>query len=89
MKRFLSIIAIGAAFLAVALWVWISKGKNAKAVKTKFRLGGVLLTLISTISIGSCGGSPVVTCYDTPNPDSGQTEQEDDSKATESENDKK
>jgi hypothetical protein len=41
------------------------------------------------MSIGSCGGSPVVTCYDTPNPDSGQTEQEDDSKATESENDKK
>ena len=89
MKRILPIICTGAAFLAVSLWVWLSKGKNAKAVKTKFRLGGVLLTLISTISIGSYGGSPVVTCYDTPNPDSGQTEQEDDSKATESENDKK
>ena len=89
MKRILPIICTGAAFLAVSLWVWLSKGKTAKAVKTKFRLGGVLLTLISTISIGSCGGSPVVTCYDTPNPDSGQTEQEDDSKATESENDKK
>lgn len=89
MKRILPIICTGAAFLAVSLWVWLSKGKSAKAVKTKFRLGGVLLTLISTISIGSCGGSPVVTCYDTPNPDSGQTEQETDSKATESENDKK
>lgn len=89
MKRILPIICTGAAFLAVSLWVWLSKGKSAKAVKTKFRLGGVLLTLISTISIGSCGGSPVVTCYDTPNPDSGQTEQEADSKATESENDKK
>ena len=89
MKRILPIICTGAAFLAVSLWVWLSKGKSAKALKTKFRLGGVLLTLISTISIGSCGGSPVVTCYDTPNPDSGQTEQEADSKATESENDKK
>ena len=89
MKRILPIICTGAAFLAVSLWVWLSKGKSAKALKTKFRLGGVLLTLISTISIGSCGGSPVVTCYDTPNPDRGQTEQEADSKATESENDKK
>ena len=89
MKRILPIICTGAAFLAVSLWVWLSKGKNAKAVKTKFRLGGVLLTLISTISIGSCGGSPVVTCYDTPIPDSGLTELEEDSKATESENAKK
>ena len=66
MKRTLSIIGIGAAFGAVSLWVWLTRGKNAKAVKAKFRLGGTLLTLTSALSLGSCGGRPVITCYDTP-----------------------
>lgn len=66
MKRTLSIIGIGAAFGAVSLWVWLTRGKNAKAVKAKFRLGGALLTLTSALSLGSCGGRPVITCYDTP-----------------------
>ena len=66
MKRTLSIIGIGAAFGVVSLWVWLTRGKNAKAVKAKFRLGGALLTLTSALSLGSCGGRPVITCYDTP-----------------------
>lgn len=59
MKRTLSIIGIGAAFGAVSLWVWLTRGKNAKAVKAKFRLGGALLTLTSALSLVSCGGRPV------------------------------
>lgn len=53
MKRTLSIIGIGAAFGAVSLWVWLTRGKNAKAVKAKFRLGGALLTLTSALSLWS------------------------------------
>ena len=56
---------------------------------TKFRLGGVLLTLISSMSISGCGGSPVVTCYDTPNTDTEQNEQDKDETDTEGEDDKK
>jgi hypothetical protein len=66
MKRTLSIIGIGAAFLAVSLWVWFTNGKSSKAVMAKFRLGGALLTLTSALTLGSCGGRPVITCYDTP-----------------------
>ena len=89
MKRILPIICTGAAFLAVSLWVWLSKGKSAKTVKTKVRLGGVLRTLISSMSISGCGGSPVVTCYDTPNTDTEQNEQDKDETDTEGEDDKK
>ena len=67
MKKILSIIGIGTAFLAVSLWVWLSNGKSAKAVRAKFRLGGVLLSLTSALTLGSCGSRPVITCYDTPN----------------------
>lgn len=70
MKKTLAIVAIGAAFVAVSFWVWLSKGKNAKVVKTKFRLGGALLTLTGMMTLGSCAPDqatcyePAIECYD-------------------------
>ena len=63
MKKTLLVIGLGIAFLAVSLWVWLSNGKSAKAVKAKFRLGGALLTLTGMMAIGGCKGS-LVSCYD-------------------------
>ena len=62
MKKTLLIIGLGTAFLAVSLWVWISNGKNARAVKAKFRIGGALLTLTGMMTVGSC--NTLTTCYD-------------------------
>lgn len=64
MKKSLAIIGIGAAFLAVSLWVWLSQGRNAKAVRAKFRLGGTLLALTGMMSLGSCESLGMVDCYD-------------------------
>ena len=33
MKKTFLLIGLGTAFLAVSLWVWLSNGKSAKAVK--------------------------------------------------------
>ena len=56
---------IGAAFLAVSLWVILSGGKSARALRTKYRLGGILLATWAMLSASSCNGVfPVVTCYD-------------------------
>ena len=57
-------IAVGIAFLAVSLWVFLSGGKSARAVAAKFRLGGILLTTWSMLSAASCTGVPQVTCYE-------------------------
>ena len=62
MKKTLLVIGLGTAFLAVSLWVWLSNGKSAKAVKAKFRLGGALLTLTGTMTLGGCNLTR--TCYD-------------------------
>ena len=62
MKKAILFIGIGAAFLAVSLWVWLSNGKSARAVKAKFRLGGALLTLTGMMAVGSC--NTLNTCYD-------------------------
>ena len=62
MKKAILFIGIGAAFLAVSLWVWLSNGKSARAVKAKFRLGGALLTLTGMMTVGSC--NIISTCYD-------------------------
>ena len=62
MKKALLFIGIGAAFLAVSLWVWLSNGKSARAVKAKFRLGGALLTLTGMMTVGSC--NIMTSCYD-------------------------
>jgi hypothetical protein len=65
MKKTLALIGIGAAFLAVSLWVWLSRGRNAKAVKAKFRLGGMILTLTGIMAAGCTPGSGT-TCYEPP-----------------------
>ncbi len=57
-------IALGTAFLAVSIWVWFSKGKNAKAIKAKYKLGGMILTLsFFAASCESVVQPPEVTCY--------------------------
>lgn len=61
-------IAIGIAFLVVSLWVFLSKSKNAKAIKYKYKLGGIILTL-TFFTYGCSDGSKtkddgeIVTCY--------------------------
>ena len=67
MKRYLVLIGVGIAFVAVSLWVWLSRGKCASAVRTKFRLGGIILTLTSTMALGGC--RLMMTCYDMPEPE--------------------
>lgn len=65
MKKTLLIIGLGTAFLVVSLWVWLSDGKSARAVKTKFRLGGALLTLTGMMTLGGCEGKgQLISCYD-------------------------
>lgn len=68
MKKTLLFIGFGAAFLAVSLWVWLSAGRSAKAVRAKFRLGGALLTLTGMMTLGGCGTTtcyePQIECYD-------------------------
>lgn len=60
--------ALAVAFVAVSLWVILSGGHNAKAIRAKFRLGGLMLTISSMLTVASCGGVggglfPVM-CYD-------------------------
>ena len=54
-------IVLGLAFLAVSVWVWLGKGENAKAIKTKYKLGGMILSL--SFFTTSCV-PPIVTCYE-------------------------
>ena len=68
-KYFLIYVFVGIAFLAVSAWVFFSRGKNAKAIRAKYRLGGILLTCWAMLSVASCGeilgpDSRFVTCYD-------------------------
>lgn len=64
-KFFAIYLAAGAAFLAVSLWVFLSKGKNAKAVRAKYKMGGIMLTASSLLAASSCQCSPTtVTCYE-------------------------
>lgn len=67
MKRILLIVAISLLFAGASVWVWLSRGESAKAVRAKFRLGGALLTLLGLMTTTSCKTScydPVVSCYD-------------------------
>ena len=65
MKKAFLLICLGAAFLAVSLWVVLSGGRSAKAVRAKFRLGGAILSLVSLTALTSCEGrGPFVSCYD-------------------------
>lgn len=58
-------IALGIAFAAVSLWVFLSKGKNAKAIRTKYKLGGAMIAAWAILSAANCQGpGPMVTCYE-------------------------
>ena len=58
-------IAVGAAFVAVSLLVFLSGGKSARAIRYKYKLGGIMLTAWAMLSAASCNGNPpVVTCYE-------------------------
>lgn len=75
--KFVVIYALaGAAFLAVSLWVFLSRGRSARAVRSKYKLGGLMLTAAGMLAAASCkvpgpGAGitcyePVMQCYDTP-----------------------
>ena len=59
-------LAVGVAFLAVSLWAFLSNGKSARAIRYKYKLGGLMLTAWTMLSAASCEGGtpPVVTCYE-------------------------
>lgn len=64
-KAFFVYVALGIAFAAVSLWVILSRGKNAKAIRAKYRLGGAMIATWAILSAASCDGpGPFVTCYD-------------------------
>ena len=48
------IAGLAVAFAAVSAWVWLSGGKSARAVRTKFKIGGLLLTLTTAVATQSC-----------------------------------
>ena len=66
--KFLAIyIVVGVAFLIASLWVTLSGGKSAKAIRCKYKLGGIVLTAWAMLSVASCQGDPdpkMITCYD-------------------------
>lgn len=76
-KFFLIYVIVGAAFLGASLWVILSRGKSARAVRTKYRLGGIMLSAAAVLSAPSCSlisgllhtVTPQVTCYEPVMPD--------------------
>lgn len=75
-KYFLIYVFVGIAFLAVSAWVFLSGGQNAKAIRAKYRLGGILIMAWAMISVASCSvidgiidGGGMVTCYDPVEPE--------------------
>ena len=69
--KFISIYLLaGAAFLGVSLWVFLSNGKNARAMRAKYKLGGIMLTAWTMFSSAACEGvTPQVTCYEPVEPE--------------------
>ena len=65
-KYFLIYVFVGIAFLAVSAWVFFSRGKNAKAIRAKYKLGGIMLMCMAMLSTASCGEvfNPQIMCYD-------------------------
>lgn len=64
-KAFIVYVALGIAFAAVSLWVLLSRGKNAKAIRTKYKLGGAMIAAWAILSAANCQGpGPMVTCYE-------------------------
>ena len=69
-KFFAIYVLAGAAFLGVSLWVFLSKGKNARALRAKYKLGGMMLTAWTMFSSAACEGvTPQVTCYEPVEPE--------------------
>jgi hypothetical protein len=67
-KYYLIYVFVGVAFLAVSAWVYFSRGNNAKAIRAKYKLGGIMLMCLAMLSTASCGeilDPGFVTCYDT------------------------
>lgn len=71
-KYLLIYVFVGIAFLAVSALVFFSRGKNAKAIRAKYKLGGIMLTCWAMLSVASCDGvfnpGDEIMCYD-PAPD--------------------
>ena len=66
-KYFLIYVFVGIAFLAVSAWVFFSRGKNARAIRAKYKLGGIMLMCMAMLSVASCGeilNPGEVMCYD-------------------------
>jgi hypothetical protein len=75
-KYFLIYVFVGIAFLAVSAWVFLSGGQNAKAIRAKYKLGGILILAWAMISVASCtsitgivNGGEMVECYDPVEPE--------------------
>ena len=65
-KYFLIYVFVGIAFLAVSAWVYFTRGKNAKAIRAKYKLGGIMLTCLAMLTVASCGelgDPPQMMCY--------------------------
>ena len=70
-KYYLIYVFVGIAFLAVSAWVFFSRGKNAKAIRAKYKLGGIMLMCMAMLSVASCGeilNPGELMCYE-PAPD--------------------
>ena len=71
-KYLIMFAGIGAAFIGISLWVFLSKGRNARAIRAKYKLGGALLTIWAMFSAATCGprirGVVEPLCYDMPMP---------------------
>ncbi len=71
-KYMIIYVLAGTAFLAVSLWAFLSNGRSARALRYKYKMGGILLTASAMLSAASCTGlppfvscyEPVVDCYD-------------------------
>ena len=66
-KYFLLYVFVGIAFLAASAWVFFTRGKNAKAIRAKYKLGGIMLMCLAMLSTASCGevlDPGFVTCYE-------------------------
>lgn len=74
-KWFFVYAGVGIAFAAVSLWVFLSNGKSARAIRAKYKLGGILLTAWAMLSAANCSGpgpGPFVTCYEPVDPKQGE-----------------
>lgn len=56
------LVLLGLAFLSISLWVILSGHKNAKAIRYKYKIGGMILSL--SFFTSACDRPPFVTCYD-------------------------